>query len=109
MLKWQGRIVRVLHAVDPQRAAVVMCRGGGEGIGTANLRLVGNLRHVALDFHDYYNGKPGTGFDAAGDNWTPSWPATHNQVTPGPYTGTEQAQSAVLSSRSIAPGGGGSR
>jgi hypothetical protein len=97
MLAWQGRIARVLHAVDPSRAVVVMCRGGGEGIGTANLRLLGSLHHVALDFHDYYNGKPNTGFDAAGDNWTPSWPATHNQVTPGPYTGSEQAQSAVLS------------
>ena len=96
VLRWEGQIARVLHAVDPTRAAVVMCRGGGEGIGTADLGVVGDLAHVALDFHDYYNGLPGTGLDAQGDNWTPSWQATHNQDTPGPYQGSEQAQAAVL-------------
>jgi hypothetical protein len=72
-----------------------MCNGGGEGIGTANLGLVPGP-HVVLDFHDYFNGHPGYGFDAAGDQWTPSWPATHNQTSSGPYQGTAAAQAEVL-------------
>ncbi|MGN6380500.1 MAG: glycoside hydrolase family 5 protein [Gaiellales bacterium] len=95
MLSWQGEIARVMHAVDPTRTVVFMCRGGGEGIGTANLSLIPGP-HVALDFHDYFNGHPGYGFDTAGDNWAPSWPATHNQTTPGGYTGTQDAQASVL-------------
>jgi endoglycosylceramidase len=95
VLRWQAQIARVLEAVDPSRAVVIMCRGGGEGIGTANLGLVPG-RHVVLDFHDYFNGHPGYGFDQAGDNWTPSWPATHNQDAVGPYTGSEAAQAQVL-------------
>ncbi len=96
-LGWQHQIARVIHAVDPSRVVVVMCRGGGEGVGTANLAQFRGEK-IALDFHDYYNGDPGTGLNAAGDDWTPSWEATHNQTldpTTG-YTGTEAAQASVL-------------
>jgi endoglycosylceramidase len=95
MLSWQGEIAGAIHTVDPSRAVVIMCNGGGEGIGTANLGLVPGP-HVVLDFHDYFNGHPGYGFDAAGDQWTPSWPATHNQTSTGPYQGTAAAQAEVL-------------
>lgn len=95
MLRWQAQIYHVLHAVDPRRTMFVMCDGGGEGIGTASLAPFGKLNHLALDFHDYFNGVPGTGFDATGDRWLPSWPATHNQ-NGQPYLGTEAAQQAVL-------------
>ncbi len=98
VLAWQAQIYKVMHAVDPQRTMFVMCRGGAEGVGTANLNQFGPNPHIALDFHDYYNGVPGTGFDAAGDNWAPSWIATHNQdLDPiKGYVGTEAAQNAVL-------------
>jgi endoglycosylceramidase len=98
VLSWQNEIYKVMHAVDPTRTMFVMCRGGGEGIGTANLGMFGKGARIALDFHDYFNGVAGTGFDASGDNWAPSWNATHNQnldPTEG-YVGTESSQAAVL-------------
>ena len=49
---------------------------------------------MALYWHDYFNGGSG-GFDAAGDNWVPSWAETHNQATPS-YTGSASAQARVL-------------
>ncbi|HUZ83779.1 MAG TPA: cellulase family glycosylhydrolase, partial [Gaiellales bacterium] len=48
MLGWQVRIRNVLRTVDPTRTVFVMCRGGGEGVGTANLALFGSLDHLAL-------------------------------------------------------------
>jgi aryl-phospho-beta-D-glucosidase BglC (GH1 family) len=94
MLRWQAGIRRAIQQVDPTRTVFIMCRGGGEGVGTASLAPFGSLDHMALDWHDYFNGGSG-GFDAAGDNWVPSWSETHNQATPS-YTGTEQAQARVL-------------
>ncbi len=94
MLRWQAGIRRAIQQVDPTRTVFIMCRGGGEGVGTASLAPFGSLDHMALDWHDYFNGGTG-GFDAAGDNWVPSWSETHNQATPS-YTGTEQAQARVL-------------
>ena len=98
ILAWQAQIYKVMHAVDPQRTMFVMCRGGAEGVGTADLDQFGADPKIALDFHDYYNGAPGTGFDDAGDNWVPSWSATHNQdLDPlKGYQGTQAAQNAVL-------------
>ncbi len=94
MLRWQAGIRSAIQQVDPTRTVFIMCRGGGEGVGTASLAPFGSLDHMALDWHDYFNGGSG-GFDAAGDNWVPSWSETHNQATPS-YTGTEQAQARVL-------------
>ena len=84
MLSWQNQIYRVMHAVDPQRTMFVMCRGGAEGVGTADLAQFGKGAKIALDFHDYYNGAPGTGFDASGDNWVPSW---YREPQPGARSG----------------------
>jgi len=94
MLRWQAGIRRAIQKVDPTRTVFIMCRGGGEGVGTANLKPFGSLDHMALDWHDYFNGLSG-GLDAAGDNWVPSWADTHNQETSS-YTGTETAQARVL-------------
>jgi aryl-phospho-beta-D-glucosidase BglC (GH1 family) len=94
MLRWQAGVRSTIEKVDPTRTVFIMCRGGGEGVGTASLAPFGSLDHMALDWHDYFNGRSG-GFDAAGDNWTPSWRDTHNQATPS-YTGSEQAQARVL-------------
>jgi endoglycosylceramidase len=94
MLRWQAGVRRAIQSVDPARTVFIMCRGGGEGVGTASLAPFGSLDHLALDWHDYFNGGSG-GLDSAGDNWVPSWPATHNQ-TSSTYTGNEQAQARVL-------------
>ncbi len=94
MLRWQAGIRAAIQKVDPARTVFIMCRGGGEGVGTASLAPFGSLDHLALDWHDYFNGGSG-GFDAAGDNWVPSWRDTHNQASPS-YTGTESSQARVL-------------
>ena len=94
MLRWQAGIRAAIQKVDPTRTVFIMCRGGGEGVGTASLAPFGSLDHLALDWHDYFNGGSG-GFDAAGDNWVPSWRDTHNQASPS-YTGTESSQARVL-------------
>ena len=98
ILSWENQIYKVMHAVDPARTMFVMCRGGGEGIGTANLAQFGSGAKIALDFHDYYNGEPGTGMNDQGDDWVPSWAATHNQNLDSStgYTGSQAAQAAVL-------------
>ena len=95
MLRWQVRIRDVLRTVDPTRTVFVMANGGGNGIGTADLSVFGSLDHLALDWHDYYNGRSGGGLDPSGDDWTPSWAATHNQQTPS-YTGSPANQRRVL-------------
>jgi endoglycosylceramidase len=95
MLRWQAGIRSAIRKVDPTRTVFIMCRGGGEGVGTASLAPFGSLTHLALDWHDYFNGLSGGGLDAAGDNWVPSWTATHNQTTAS-YQGTAQAQARVL-------------
>src|SRR5919201_3907668 len=95
MLGWQAQIRRVIRAVDPTRTVFVMCRGGGEGVGTASLKAFGSLDHLALDYHDYFNGVPGIGLTPDGNDWTPSLAATHNQRSTQ-YVGTEDAQAKVL-------------
>jgi endoglycosylceramidase len=95
MLQWQAEIRKVVRAVDPQRTVFIMCRGGGEGVGTADLKAFGSLDHLALDYHDYFNGIPGIGLTSNGNDWTPSWPATHNQKAER-YAGTAASQAAVL-------------
>jgi hypothetical protein len=94
MLSWQAGIRRAIQKVDPTRTVFIMCRGGGEGVGSADLKPFGSLDHMALDWHDYFNGGSG-GLDSAGDNWVPSWADTHNQETPS-YTGSEASQARVL-------------
>jgi endoglycosylceramidase len=94
MLRWQAAVRRTIRAVDPTRTVFIMCRGGGEGVGTASLAPFGPLDHLALDWHDYFNGLSG-GLDAAGDNWVPSWADTHNQTSTA-YHGSEKSQARVL-------------
>ncbi len=95
ILRWQAAMIPVVRAIDPWRAIVVMGRGGGEGIGTADLSLLGPDPHLVLDWHDYYNGRAGTGLDADGDRWVPNWSETHMQDTPI-YDGTLEQQREVL-------------
>ena len=93
MLQWQAEIRKVISAVDPKRTVFIMCRGGGEGVGTADLKAFGSLEHLALDYHDYFNGIPGIGLTSNGNDWTPSWPATHNQKAER-YAGTRVVAAA---------------
>lgn len=95
MLGWQVTVARAIRAIDPQRTIFFMARSGGEGVTTADFSQLAGLGSVALDFHDYFNGTPGYGFDQTGDNWYPSWSQTHNQTSTD-YQGTEAAQEQVL-------------
>jgi aryl-phospho-beta-D-glucosidase BglC (GH1 family) len=95
ILRWQVPIRDAIATIDPYRTVFVQCRGGGEGVGSADLSVFGSMTHLALDFHDYFDGVAGYGLDQAGDNWSPSWTATHNQNVTS-YSGTEASQEAVL-------------
>ena len=53
ILAWENQIYTSMHAVDPARTMFIMCRGGGEGVGTADLGQFGKGAKIALDFHDY--------------------------------------------------------
>lgn len=91
ILAWQAGIRRAIRAIDPYRAIFVNIRGGNYGVPTSFRKAGFGLAHTVLDWHDFYNGRHGSGLDATDDNWISSWPATHNQRTV-PYTGTRAAQ-----------------
>jgi hypothetical protein len=95
MLKWQAKVLAAIRQVDPVRAAFISCFSGGQGVGTARLAVLNHDRHLVLDFHDFFNGIPKGGFDISGDDWVPSWAATHNQHVVD-YQGTMASQRAVL-------------
>jgi Cellulase (glycosyl hydrolase family 5) len=95
MLQWQSLVLNAIREVDPTRAAFISCRGGGEGVGTADLSVFHHDPHLVLDFHDFFNGISTGGFDIIGDNWVPSWKATHNQFVTD-YQGTLASQQRVL-------------
>ncbi len=92
ILRWQSAIRNEVLAIDPYRVVFFSVRGGNYGIAQANFKLAGfGLAHTVLDWHDFYNGRYGSGFDAANDNWLPDWVATHNQMTSS-YSGTQVNQ-----------------
>jgi hypothetical protein len=91
ILAWQAGIRHAIRAIDPYRAIFVNVRGGNYGVRTSFRKAGFGLANTVLDWHDFYNGRFGSGLDATDDNWIPSWPATHNQRT-RPYRGTVEAQ-----------------
>ena len=91
VLAWQAGIRRAIRTIDPYRAIFLNIRGGNYGLRTSFREAGFGLAHTVLDWHDFYNGRYGSGLDATDDNWLPSWPATHNQRTK-PYQGTLTAQ-----------------
>jgi hypothetical protein len=95
MLHWQLRVATAMRQLDAQRALFISVRGGGEGVGTADLSVFRPVRPIVLDFHDFFNGMPTGGLDQRGDSWVPSWTATHNQFV-SDYAGTLASQQRVL-------------
>jgi aryl-phospho-beta-D-glucosidase BglC (GH1 family) len=88
ILRWQAAIRNEILEIDPSRLVFFNVRGGNYGIKHANFKAAGfRLSHVVYDWHSYYNGAFGSGFDEANDNWIPSWPETHNQRSTD-YQGT---------------------
>ena len=97
MLHWQAGIRDRILGLDPSRVVFFSVRGGNYGIKYANFRQAGfRLGHTVLDWHSFYNGCCGSGFDEQNDNWIPSWALTHNQRSHS-YTGTRQNQWLNLS------------
>jgi Cellulase (glycosyl hydrolase family 5) len=91
MLAWQAPIRDAILAVDPSTTVFFNVRGGNLGTKTC-FRCAGfRTAHTVLDFHDFYNGCCGSGFDATADNWIPSWSETHNQLSTR-YLGTARNQ-----------------
>jgi hypothetical protein len=95
MLRWQARVLAAIRQIDPVRAAFISCYSGGQGVGTARLSVLGRDPHLVLDFHDFFNGIRNGGLDISGDDWVPSWRATHNQHVVD-YQGTLASQQRVL-------------
>ncbi|HEY3764797.1 MAG TPA: cellulase family glycosylhydrolase [Gaiellales bacterium] len=96
VIGFEARIRQAFAGVDPKRTVFVMTRTGGDlGLMDATFRAFGGLAHVALDYHAYFAGRPGTGMSFDGEAWAPSWNATHMQIVHA-YRGTEAAQAAVL-------------
>jgi cellulase (glycosyl hydrolase family 5) len=91
MLEWQAGLRDAILAIDPYTTVFFNVRGGALG-ARACFRCAGfRLAHTVLDWHDFYNGCCGSGLDAAGDNWVPSWSETHNQLSTR-YHGTARNQ-----------------
>jgi Cellulase (glycosyl hydrolase family 5) len=96
VIRFEARIRQAFAAADPLRTVFVMARTGADlGLLDASFAAFGSMRHVALDYHAYFSGRRGTGVTFDGEAWTPSWNATHMQVTHR-YRGSEALQSAVL-------------
>jgi hypothetical protein len=96
VISFEARIRRTFAAVDPTRTVFVMTRyGGDKGLLDANFSAFGSRAHLALDYHDYYSGVPGTGMTFDDENWAPDWAATHLHTTTN-YHGTLAAQQAML-------------
>ena len=97
ILRWQAAIRDQIMAHDPYRVVFFSVRGGNYGIKYANFRTAGfRLRHTVYDWHSFFNGLHGSGFDRANENWVPSWVETHNQRSTD-YQGTLANQRANLS------------
>jgi Cellulase (glycosyl hydrolase family 5) len=92
ILSWQAPIRDEILRLDPSRVVFFSVRGGNLGIKHASFTAARfGLAHAVFDWHDFYNGRYGSGFDAQNENWIPSWPVTHNQLTI-PYTGSQLNQ-----------------
>lgn len=92
MLRWQAGIRNQILALAPSRLVFFNVRGGNYGIKHADFKAAGfRLAHTVFDWHSFYNGSAGSGFDQQNDNWIPSWAATHNQRDTS-YHGTQANQ-----------------
>ena len=57
VVAWQAQIAKVIQAIDPARAIVVMLRGGWDyGLQNADLSPFAKFKHIVLDFHDQFCG-----------------------------------------------------
>lgn len=96
VLRWEARVRSAIRNVDPLRTVFVQTRGGGDlGLAGADFGVFGSLDNLAVDFHSYFNGEPGTGYSADGERWVPDWEGTHLHSSVA-YTGTEEKQAEFL-------------
>jgi hypothetical protein len=94
-LRWMARMATAIRSVDPQRAIIVMARGGWDyGLRHADLGVFGKARHLVLSFHDPYCGcAPLDGFSRSGEDASRRG-ATNDHIWP--YAGTYASQKAHL-------------
>lgn len=108
MHAWLAPVVDAMHAIEPDRALFVMCRGGSQGFGTATFAEFGDLqaKNICIEFHQYYTGlapginadTPGeVGWDVPGDDYYPDSATVHNTTSGSTYAGAEQYQEAFMS------------
>jgi hypothetical protein len=100
VIKWQAALIKQIRTIEPQRALVVMLRGGwDQGLRQANLALFGPAKQLVLDFHDQFCGCPtggaADGYTADGENLTePSSEMVNSNFST--YSGTQARQLAHL-------------
>lgn len=106
MHTWLAPVVDAIDGDDPARAKFLMCRGGGQGYGTATFAEFTDLiaQKCVLEFHAYYVGlAPGRGADTAGevgyqgpdnDDYYPDSNTVHTTTAGNTYTGSEVYQEA---------------
>ncbi|MGN6377672.1 MAG: cellulase family glycosylhydrolase [Gaiellales bacterium] len=96
VLSFEAKVRAAIVGVDPNRTVFVMTRyGGDKGLLDADFSAFGSRTHLALDYHDYFAGLPGTGMTFDDEDWSPSWGATHVHTTTD-YHGTLAEQQSML-------------
>jgi hypothetical protein len=112
MQTWLSTTVDAIRSIDTSRACFAMCRGGGQGYGTAIFTdAFGSVatmqsKNMAMEYHAYYTGKlPGKNASAVGDvgyaapgndDYFPDANTTHNTTAGSSYVGSLAGQRAWL-------------
>ncbi len=96
VVEFEAAVRRAIMDVDSSRTVFVMTRyGGDKGLLDASFTPFGDRTHLVLDYHSYFAARPGTGMTFNGEDWLPSWAATHLHTSTD-YRGTEAAQLSLL-------------
>jgi len=97
LISFQAQLLAYVRSLDPQRTVFLSVRQGGNlGFLNADVGPLGSLANVAIDMHDYFNGRDAPyGYSADTETWYPSHDevVTDHEVS---YVGTEANQLRIL-------------
>lgn len=112
MQTWLSTTVDAIRSVDTSRVTFVMCRGGGQGYGTAIFTdAFGDTptmqsKKLGMEYHAYYTGlMPGKNASTSGqggyaapdnDDYYPDSATVHNTTAGSNYHGTVAGQTAWM-------------
>jgi aryl-phospho-beta-D-glucosidase BglC (GH1 family) len=97
LIAFQAQLLQFVRSLDPQRTVFVSVRQGGNlGFLNADLSAWGSLANVAIDLHDYFNGRDAPyGYSADTETWYPNHDAVMTQFEVA-YVGTEANQLRLI-------------